>query len=138
MREQKPSKRNLETRSNRVKHMEIRNRKITGAADTATFQILYNDLDVKRALAKMYEVYYYTLGIQAQEAFTKEELLNCLEGISNDLRQKYSTDLAEWGFNLAIRRGYITQVAPSVNLYRFSEKIVSEGIELARKRGTPY
>ena len=118
--------------------MEIRNRKITGNADTATFQILYNDLDVKRALAKMFAVYYYALGTQAQEAFTKEELLNCLEGISNDLRQKYSTDLAEWGFNLAIRRGYITQVAPSMNLYRISEKIASEGIDLARKRGTPY
>lgn len=118
--------------------MEIRNRKITGAADTATFQILYNDLDVKRALAKMYEVYYYTLGIQAQETFTKEELLNCLEGISQDLRQKYATDLALWGFALSQRRGYISQVAPSVNLYRISEKIISEGVELARKRGTPY
>ena len=118
--------------------MEIRNRKITGNADTATFQILYNDLDVKRALAKMYEVYYYTLGIQAQETFTKEELLNCFEGISNDLRQKYASDLALWGFALAQRRGYISQVAPSVNLYRISEKIISEGVELARKRGTPY
>ena len=50
--------------------MEIRNRKITGAADTATFQILYNDLDVKRALSKMFAVHYYALGTQAQEAFT--------------------------------------------------------------------
>ena len=118
--------------------MEIRNRKITGAADTATFQILYNDTDVRRALAKMYGVYYYILGMQAQEAFTKEELLNCLEGISQDLRQKYAADLAEWGFSLAQRRGYICQVAPSVNLYRISEKIVSSGVELARKRGTPF
>lgn len=118
--------------------MEIRNRKITGNADTATFQILYNDTDVRRALAKMYEVYYYTLGIQAQETFSKEELLNCLEGISQDLRTKYAQDLALWGFNLAVRRGYITQVAPGMNLYRISEKIASEGIELARKRGTPY
>lgn len=118
--------------------MEIRNRKITGNADTATFQILFNDLDVRRALAKMYEIHYYTLGTQAQEAFTKEDLLHCLEGISNDLRQKYASDLAEWGFNLAVRRGYITQVAPGMNLYRISEKIASEGVELARKRGTPY
>ena len=118
--------------------MEIRNRKITGAADTATFQILYNDLDVKRALAKMFAVYYYALGTQAQETFTKEELLNCLEGISQDLRQKYATDLALWGFSLAQRRGYICQVTPSMNLYRISEKIISEGIDLARKRGTSY
>lgn len=118
--------------------MEIRNRRITGAADTATFQILYNDLDVKRSLAKMFAVHYYALGTQAQEAFTKEDLLHCFEGISNDLRQKYATDLAEWGFSLAQRRGYICQVAPSVNLYRISEKIASEGIGMARKRGTPY
>ena len=118
--------------------MEIRNRKITGAADTATFQILYNDLDVKRALSKMFAVHYYALGTQAQEAFTKEDLLHCFEGISQDLRQKYATDLAEWGFSLAQRRGYISQVAPSVNLYRISEKIVAEGVDLARKRGTPY
>lgn len=118
--------------------MEIRNRKITGNADTATFQILYNDLDVKRALAKMFAVHYYALGTQAQEAFTKEDLLHCLEGISQDLRQKYATDLAEWGFSLAQRRGFICQVAPSVNLYRISEKVVAEGVEMARKRGTPY
>ena len=118
--------------------MEIRNRKITGASDTATFQILYNDLDVKRALAKMFAVQYYALGKQADEAFTKEDLIHCFEGISQDLRQKYATDLALWGFSLAIRRGYICQVAPSMNLYRISEKIASEGIEMARKRGTPF
>lgn len=118
--------------------MEIRNRKLSGAADTATFQILYNDLDVKRALSKMFAVHYYALGTQAQEAFTKEELLNCLEGISQDLRQKYASDLALWGFSLAQRRGYISQVAPSCNLYRISEKIISQGMEMARKRGTPY
>ena len=118
--------------------MEIRNRKITGNADTATFQILYNDTDVRRALAKMFAVHYYALGTQAQEAFTKEDLLHCFEGISQDLRQKYATDLALWGFSLAQRRGYICQVSPSVNLYRISEKIASEGVELARKRGTPY
>ena len=118
--------------------MEIRNRRITGAADTATFQILYNDLDVKRALAKMFAVHYYALGTQAQEAFTKEDLLHCFEGISQDLRQKYASDLAEWGFSLAQRRGYICQVAPSVNLYRISEKIISQGMEMAQKRGTPY
>ena len=118
--------------------MEIRNRKITGNADTATFQILYNDLDVKRALAKMFAVQYYALGKQADEAFTKEDLIHCFEGISNDLRQKYATDLALWGFSLAQRRGYICQVAPSCNLYRISEKVVSAGIEMARKRGTPF
>ena len=118
--------------------MEIRNRRITGNADTATFQILYNDLDIRRSLAKMFAVHYYTLGKQAQETFTREDLLNCFEGISQDLRQKYASDLAEWALALAQRRGYICQVAPSMNLFRISEKVVTEGVELARKRGTPY
>ena len=118
--------------------MEIRNRRITGNADTATFQVTYNDTDVRRQLVKMYSLCYYTIGTQAQEAFTKEDLLHCFEGISQDLRTKYAQDLALWGFSLAQRRGYICQVAPSVNLYRISEKIASEGIELARKRGTSY
>ena len=118
--------------------MEIRNRKITGASDTATFQILFNDLDVRRALAKMFAVHYYALGTQADEAFTKEDLIHCFEGISQDLRTKYAQDLALWGFSLAQRRGYICQVAPSVNLYRISEKVIAEGVEMARKRGTPF
>ena len=86
----------------------------------------------------MYSLCYYTIGTQTQEAFTKEDLLHCFEGISQDLRTKYAQDLALWGFSLAQRRGYICQVAPSVNLYRISEKFASEGIELARKRGTSY
>ena len=96
------------------------------------------DTDIKRLLVKTYSNMFFVVGTKAEEAFTKEDLLFTLGNLSQDLSStvsgKYSKDLSEWGFNLAIRRGYITQVAPGMNLYRLSEKIVSEAISKARKR----
>ena len=100
------------------------------------------DTDVKRLLVKTYATMFYCVGSKAEEAFTKEDLINTLCGLSQDLSAtvsgKYASDLAEWGFNLAIRRGYITQVAPGMNLFRLSEKIVTEAINKARKREGCY
>ena len=87
---------------------------------------------------KTYCNMFFVVGTKAEETFSKEDLLTILQGLSQDISAtvggKYAKDLAEWGFNLAIRRGYITQVAPGMNLYRLSEKIVTEAINKARKR----
>ena len=91
---------------------------------------------------KTYCNMFFVVGTKAEEAYTKEDLFAILQGQSQDLSStvsgKYAKDLSEWGFNLAVRRGYITQVAPGMNLFRLSEKIVSEGISKARKREGCY
>ena len=85
---------------------------------------------------------FFVVGTKAEETFSKEDLLTILQGLSQDLSStvagKYAKELSEWGFNLAIRRGYITQVAPGVNLFRLSEKIVTEAVNRARKREGCY
>lgn len=122
--------------------MEIRDRQISPNTDSASFRMSFVDTDVKRQLVKTYAHMFYIVGAKAEETFTKEDLLTILQGLSQDLSStvngKYGKDLSEWGFNLAIRRGYITQVAPGMNLYRLSEKIVSEAISKARKREGCY
>lgn len=118
--------------------MEIRDRQISPNTDSASFRMSFVDTDVKRQLVKTYAHMFYIVGAKAEETFSKEDLLSILQGLSQDISAtvggKYAKDLAEWGFNLAIRRGYITQVAPGMNLYRLSEKIVTESINKARKR----
>ena len=122
--------------------MEIRDRQISPNTDSASFRMSFVDTDVKRLLVKTYSNMFFVVGTKAEETFTKEDLLFTLGNLSQDLSStvsgKYSKDLSEWGFNLAIRRGYITQVAPGMNLYRLSEKIVSEAISKARKREGCY
>ena len=118
--------------------MEIRDRQISPTTDSASFRMSFVDTDVKRLLVNTYSKMFYIVGDKSEETFTREDLLTILQGLSQDLSStvggKYCRDLSEWGLNLAIRRGYITQVAPGMNLYRLSEKIVSEAINKARKR----
>lgn len=122
--------------------MEIRDRQISPTTDSASFRMSFVDTDVKRLLVKTYSNMFMVVGTKAEEAFTKEDLLFTFGNLSQDLSTsvggKYSRDLSEWGFNLAVRRGYITQVAPGMNLFRLSEKIVSEAISKARKREGCY
>ena len=122
--------------------MEIRDRQISPTTDSASFRMSFVDTDVKRLLVKTYSNMFFVVGTKAEETYTKEDLLFTFGNLSQDLSStvngKYGKDLAEWGFNLAIRRGYITQVAPGMNLYRLSEMIVSEGISRARKREGCY
>lgn len=122
--------------------MEIRDRQISPTTDSASFRMSFVDTDIKRLLVKTYSNMFLVVGTKAEETYTKEDLLFTFGNLSQDLSLtvggKYATDLAEWGFNLAIRRGYITQVAPGMNLYRLSEKIVSEAISKARKREGCY
>ncbi len=118
--------------------MEIRDRQISPTTDSASFRMSFVDTDIRRLLVKTYAHMFYIVGMKAEETFSREDILNILQGLSQDISAtvggKYAKDLAEWGFNLAIRRGYITQVAPGMNLYRLSEKIVTEAINKARKR----
>lgn len=118
--------------------MEIRDRQISPTTDSASFRMSFVDTDIRRLLVKTYAHMFYIVGAKAEETFTKEDLLTILQGLSQDIAAtvggKYCRDLSEWGLNLAIRRGYITQVAPGMNLYRLSEKIVTESINRARKR----
>lgn len=118
--------------------MEIRDRQISPTTDSASFRMSFVDTDVKRLLVNTYSRMFYIVGDKSEETFTREDLLTILQELSQDLSStvggKYCRDLSEWGFNLAIRRGYITQVAPGMNLFRLSEKIISEGISKARKR----
>lgn len=122
--------------------MEIRDRQISPNTDSASFRMSFVDTDVKRLLVKTYATMFYCVGSKAEETFTREDLLSILQGLSQDLSStvggKYCRDLSEWGLNLAIRRGYITQVAAGMNLYRLSEKIVTEAISKARKREGCY
>lgn len=122
--------------------MEIRDRQISPTTDSASFRMSFVDTDVRRLLVKTYSNMFFVVGTKAEEAFTKEDLLAILQGLSQDLSStvngKYGKDLSEWAFNLAIRRGYITQIAPGMNLFRLSEKIVSEAISKARKREGCY
>lgn len=122
--------------------MEIRDRQISPNTDSASFRMSFVDTDVKRQLVKTYAHMFYIVGAKAEETFTKEDLLTILQGLSQDIAAtvggKYAQDLSLWGFSLAIRRGYITQVAPGMNLYRLSEKIVTESINKARKREGCY
>lgn len=118
--------------------MEIRDRQISPNTDSASFRMSFVDTDIRRLLVKTYCNMFFVVGTKAEETFSKEDLLTILQGLSQDLSStvggKYCRDLSEWGLNLAIRRGYITQVAPGMNLYRLSEKIVTEAISKARKR----
>lgn len=118
--------------------MEIRDRQISPNTDSASFRMSFVDTDVKRQLVKTYAHMFYIVGAKAEETFTKEDLLTILQGLSQDIAAtvggKYAQDLSLWGFSLAIRRGYITQVATGINLFRLSEKIVTEAINKARKR----
>ena len=122
--------------------MEIRDRQISPTTDSASFRMSFVDTDVRRLLVKTYSNMFFVVGTKAEETYTKEDLLFTFGNLSQDLSStvsgKYSKDLSEWGFNLAIRRGYITQIAPGMNLFRLSEKIVSEAISKARKREGCY
>ena len=122
--------------------MEIRDRQISPHTDSASFRMSFVDTDVKRLLVNTYSKMFYIVGDKSEETFTREDLLTILQGLSQDLSStvggKYCRDLSEWGLNLAIRRGYITQVAPGMNLFRLSGKIVTESINKARKREGCY
>ena len=122
--------------------MEIRDRQISPHTDSASFRMSFVDTDVKRLLVNTYSRMFYIVGDKSEETFTREDLLTILQELSQDLSStvggKYCRDLSEWGFNLAIRRGYVTQVAPGINLFRLSEKIVTEAISKARKREGCY
>ena len=122
--------------------MEIRDRQISPNTDSASFRMSFVDTDVKRLLVNTYSKMFYIVGDKSEENFTREDLLTILQELSPDLSLtvggKYAKDLAEWGFNLAVRRGYVTQVAPGMNLFRLSEKIVTEAINKARKREGCY
>ena len=122
--------------------MEIRDRQISPHTDSASFRMSFVDTDVKRLLVNTYAQMFFCVGTKTEETFTKEDLLTILQELSPEISitvgGKYAKDLAEWGFNLAVRRGYITQVAPGMNLFRLSEKLVTEAINRARKREGCY
>lgn len=122
--------------------MEIRDRQISPNTDSASFRMSFVDTDVKRLLVNTYAQMFFCVGTKTEETFTKEDLLTILQELSPEISitvgGKYAKDLAEWGFNLAVRRGYVTQVAPGMNLFRLSEKIVTEAISKARKREGCY
>ena len=113
--------------------MEIRNRRLYEDTDSASFQMSFTEVDVRRALVNNYAVQYYCVGSKAQEYYTREDIEYVLSNISIDLKNsvggKYSRDLAVWAFRLAERKGFVIPVSSGSNMYKKKKKIKIDAIE---------
>lgn len=139
MREQRLSRQNFEKHSS---NMEIRNRRLYSDSDSASFQMSFTEVDVRRALVNNYATQYYCVGTKAQEYYTREDIEYILSSISVDLRNsvggKYSRDLALWAFRLAERKGFVIPVSSGSNLYQLSEKLKNDAVGQARREGSTF
>ena len=119
--------------------MEIRNRRLYEDSDSASFQMSFTEVDVRKALVNCYATQYYCVGTKSQEYYTQDDILCIMQNISVDLKNtvggKYSRDLAVWAFRLAERKGFIVPVSSGSNLYQLSEKIKSDAVGQARREG---
>lgn len=122
--------------------MEIRNRRLYEDSDSASFQMSFTEIDVRKALVNNYATQYYCVGTKSQEYYTREDIEYILTNISIDLKNtvggKYSRDLALWAFRLAERKGFIVPVSSGSNMYLLSEKIKEEAIGQARREGCTF
>ena len=120
--------------------MEIRNRRLYEDSDSASFQMSFTEIDVRKVLVNNYATQYFCVGTKSQEYYTREDIEYILTNISIDLKNtvggKYSRDLALWAFRLAERKGFIVPVSAGSNMYLLSEKIKEEAIGQARRAGT--
>lgn len=119
--------------------MEIRNRRLYEDSDSASFQMSFTEIDVRKALVNCYATQFYCIGDKSQEYYTREDVECIMQNISVDLRNtvggKYSRDLAVWAFRLAERKGFIIPVSSGSNLYQLSEKIKTDAVGQARREG---
>lgn len=119
--------------------MEIRNRRLYEDSDSASFQMSFTEVDVRKALVNCYATQYYCVGTKSQEYYTQDDILCIMQNISVDLKNtvggKYSRDLAVWAFRLAERKGFIFPVSSGSNLYQFAEKIKIDAVGQARREG---
>lgn len=122
--------------------MEIRNRRLYEDSDSASFQMSFTEVDVRKALVNCYATQFYCIGAKSQEYYTQDDILCIMQNISVDLKNtvggKYSRDLAVWAFRLAERKGFIFPVSPGSNMYQFAEKIKSDAVCQARKEGSTF
>ena len=122
--------------------MEIRNRRLYEDSDSASFQMSFTEIDVRKALVNCYATQFYCIGDKSQEYYTKEDVECIMQNISVDLRNtvggKYSRDLAVWAFRLAERKGFIVPVSPGSNMYLLSEKIKTDAVGQARREGSTF
>ena len=122
--------------------MEIRNRRLYEDSDSASFQMSFTEVDVRRALVNNYATQYYCVGTKAQEYYTREDIEYVLSSISVDLRNsvggKYAKDLAVWAFRLAERKGFVIPVSSGSNLYQLAEKIKIDAVGQARREGSTF
>ena len=120
--------------------MEIRNRRLYEDSDSASFQMSFTEIDVRKVLVNNYATQYFCVGTKSQEYYTREDIEYILTNIYIDLQNtvggKYSRDLALWAFRLAERKGFIVPVSAGSNMYLLSEKIKEEAIGQARRAGT--
>ena len=119
--------------------MEIRNRKLYEDSDSASFQMSFTEVDVRKALVNCYATQFYCIGTKSQEYYTQDDILCIMQNISVDLKNtvggKYSRDLAVWAFRLAERKGFVIPVSSGSNLYQFAEKIKIDAVGQARREG---
>lgn len=122
--------------------MEIRNRRLYEDSDSASFQMSFTEVDVRKALVNCYATQFYCIGSKAQEYYTREDIEYVLSNISVDLKNtvggKYSRDLAVWAFRLAERKGFIFPVSSGSNLYQLAEKIKIDAVGQARREGSTF
>lgn len=122
--------------------MEIRNRRLYEDSDSASFQMSFTEVDVRKALVNCYATQFYCIGAKSQEYYTQDDILCVLQNISVDLKNtvggKYSRDLAVWAFRLAERKGFIIPVSSGSNLYQLAEKIKIDAIGQARREGSTF
>lgn len=119
--------------------MEIRNRRLYEDSDSASFQMSFTEIDVRKALVNCYATQFYCVGTKSQEYYTREDVEYIMQNISVDLRNtlsgKYAKDLAVWAFRLAERKGFIVPVSPGSNMYLLSEKIKYDAVCKAKREG---
>ena len=119
--------------------MEIRNRRLYEDSDSASFQMSFTEIDVRKALVNCYATQFYCIGDKSQEYYTREDVECIMQNISVDLRNtvggKYSRDLSVWAFRLAERKGFVIPVSSGSNLYQLAEKIKIDAVGQARREG---
>ena len=122
--------------------MEIRNRRLYEDSDSASFQMSFTEVDVRKALVNCYATQFYCIGDKSQEYYTREDIEYIMQNISVDLKNtlsgKYSKDLSVWAFRLAERKGFILPVSPGSNIYELAEKIKYDGVCRARREGSTF
>lgn len=122
--------------------MEIRNRRLYEDSDSASFQMSFTEIDVRRCLVNNYATQFYCIGDKSQEYYTRDDILCIMQNISVDLKNtvggKYSRDLGVWAFRLAERKGFIVPVSSGSNMYQFAEKIKIDAVGQARREGSTF